>query len=239
MGRSAIADRVAGTYERMLYVLSDGDPIYNASGSIDNFNETCTRVVVDTSNVVVAEFLRFKQPDGRASYEQFAAAFQPMLEAAGGEVTLSVRAEMPIVSEESWDHFVSFTFPSKDAMIRLYQSSAFNEINAMRIAGLDGTLAVLSTPQRPVRLTVELARESMQQKAIHYDRDGDTHYDAASALIKSILSRAHDQRHRDVNDKDPLPRAAEGGPSDLMLHSNGQPMVTVRTAPRLLTADSR
>lgn len=143
----AIADRVAGTYERMLYVLSDGDPIYNASGSIDNYSAMCTRIVVDTSNVVIAEFLRFKQPDGRASYEQFAAAFQPMLEAAGGEVSLSVRAEMPIVSEDFWDHFVSFTFPSKEAMIRLYQSTEFNEINAMRIAGIDGTLAVLSQAQ--------------------------------------------------------------------------------------------
>ena len=96
---------------------------------------------------MISEFLRFKKPDGRASYEQFATAFQPMLEAAGGEVTLSVRAEMPIVSEEYWDHFVSFTFPSKEAVTHLYQSGEFNEINAMRIAGLDATLAVLSTPQ--------------------------------------------------------------------------------------------
>ena len=66
---------------------------------------------------------------------------------SGGEVTLSVRAEMPIVSEEYWDHFVSFTFPSKAAMVKLYQSGKFNEINAKRIAGIDGTLAVLSTPQ--------------------------------------------------------------------------------------------
>ena len=145
--QAAIADRVAGTYERMLYVLSDGDPIYDASGSIDNFNDTCTRIVVDTSNVVIAEFLRFKQPDGRGSYEEFAAAFQPMLEAAGGEVSLSVWAEMPIVSEEYWDHFVSFTFPSKEAMIKLYQSTEFNEINAKRIAGIDATLAVLSKSQ--------------------------------------------------------------------------------------------
>jgi len=123
--QEAIKDRVAGNYERMLYVLSDGEAIYDAAGSIANFHETCTRVAA-----------------GRASYEKFAKAFQPMLEAIGGEVTLSVRAEMPIVSEEYWDHFVSFTFPSKAAMVKLYQSGKFNEINANRIAGLDGTLAV-------------------------------------------------------------------------------------------------
>ena len=32
----AIPDRVAGTYERMLYVLSDGEAIYDATGSIES-----------------------------------------------------------------------------------------------------------------------------------------------------------------------------------------------------------
>ena len=145
--QAAIPDRVAGNYERMLYVLSDGEAIYDATGSITNFHETCTRVAATPDNVVISEFLRFKEDGGRESYEQFAAAFQPMLEAAGGEVTLSVRAEMPIVSEEYWDHFVSFTFPSKEVMTHLYRSGEFNEINANRIAGLDASLAVLSTPQ--------------------------------------------------------------------------------------------
>ena len=144
----AIPDRVAGTYERMLYVLSDGDAIYDATGSIENFHKTCTHVAFDEGNVVVSEFLRFKKPDGRKSYEEFAAAFAPMLKAAGGEVVLSVNAEMPIVSEEYWDHFVSFRFPSREAMERLYQSGEFAEINAKRITGLDGTLAVLSAPQQ-------------------------------------------------------------------------------------------
>jgi uncharacterized protein (DUF1330 family) len=42
---------------------------------------------------------------------------------------------------------VTFVFPSKDVLTHLYQSGEFNEINAMRMAGLDATLAVLSTPQ--------------------------------------------------------------------------------------------
>ncbi|GAB6164658.1 replication-associated recombination protein A [Thermostilla marina] len=49
-------------------------------------------------------------------------------------------------------------------------------------------VAVLSShePGKPVRLTRALARESMQKKALVYDRDGDAHYDTISALIKSI-----------------------------------------------------
>ncbi len=47
-------------------------------------------------------------------------------------------------------------------------------------------IAVLSCSERPVELTRELAAESVQRKAIEYDGTGDSHYDAASALIKSI-----------------------------------------------------
>jgi putative ATPase len=46
-------------------------------------------------------------------------------------------------------------------------------------------IGVLSSPERPLAFTLALARESVQRKAITYDA-GDTHYDCASALIKSI-----------------------------------------------------
>ncbi|MAT69780.1 MAG: AAA family ATPase [Planctomycetaceae bacterium] len=52
------------------------------------------------------------------------------------------------------------------------------------LSALEG--AVLSTSARPIHLTRELAAESVQRKAIQYDGSGDSHYDAASALIKSI-----------------------------------------------------
>jgi putative ATPase len=47
-------------------------------------------------------------------------------------------------------------------------------------------IGVLSSDERPLRFTRELAAESVQRKAIEYDATGDSHYDAASALIKSI-----------------------------------------------------
>lgn len=49
-------------------------------------------------------------------------------------------------------------------------------------------VAVLSAPNRegPLHITLKDAQESIQQKAVRYDRDGDQHYDHASALIKSI-----------------------------------------------------
>jgi len=47
-------------------------------------------------------------------------------------------------------------------------------------------VGVLSCPDRPVEFTRALAAESVQRKAVQYDRDGDSHYDSISALIKSI-----------------------------------------------------
>ncbi len=47
-------------------------------------------------------------------------------------------------------------------------------------------IAVLSSKERPVRITYELARESIQAKTIQFDPTGEQHYDMASALIKSI-----------------------------------------------------
>jgi putative ATPase len=38
----------------------------------------------------------------------------------------------------------------------------------------------------PLRITLDVAEQSMQEKAIVYDGTGDEHYDAASALIKSM-----------------------------------------------------
>ncbi len=47
-------------------------------------------------------------------------------------------------------------------------------------------IGVLSSNRTPVDFTRQLAEESVQRKAIEYDRQGDAHYDSISALIKSI-----------------------------------------------------
>ena len=47
-------------------------------------------------------------------------------------------------------------------------------------------IGVLSSDTRPLEFSRRLAEESVQRKAIEYDATGDAHYDAASALIKSL-----------------------------------------------------
>jgi len=66
-----------------------------------------------------------------------------------------------------------------DTLARMSDGDARQAISALEVA-------VLSSKQSPLELTRQLAAESMQRKAMQYDRDGDAHYDTISALIKSI-----------------------------------------------------
>ncbi|MDH4208306.1 MAG: replication-associated recombination protein A, partial [Anaerolineae bacterium] len=65
-----------------------------------------------------------------------------------------------------------------------------------RVAGGDARvslnaleLAVETTepdPQGVIRVTLEIAEDSIQRRAVLYDKDGDAHYDTISAFIKSL-----------------------------------------------------
>lgn len=73
----------------------------------------------------------------------------------------------------------------EDAMqhlIRVAGGDARNALNALE-------LAVESTPpleDGAIHLTLEVAQESIQRRAVLYDKDGDAHYDTISAFIKSV-----------------------------------------------------
>jgi putative ATPase len=47
-------------------------------------------------------------------------------------------------------------------------------------------IGVLSCPDEPAHFTLEVAQDSIQRKVMNFDPTGDTHYDIASAFIKSM-----------------------------------------------------
>jgi putative ATPase len=71
---------------------------------------------------------------------------------------------------------------ARSFLIRMCEGDARRALNALEIAALTTPPQADST----VRVTLDIAAESIQKKAIVYDRDGDGHYDTASAFIKSI-----------------------------------------------------
>src|SRR5277367_1507342 len=67
-------------------------------------------------------------------------------------------------------------------LAKISDGDARKALNALEIA------ALTTSPEKngEVHLTLEVAEQSIQKKAIVYDGDGDAHYDTISALIKSM-----------------------------------------------------
>jgi len=71
---------------------------------------------------------------------------------------------------------------AREHLIRVAGGDARNALNALE-------LAVESTPpdnKGIIHITLDVAQDSIQRRAVLYDKDGDAHYDTISAFIKSI-----------------------------------------------------
>ena len=69
-----------------------------------------------------------------------------------------------------------------DHLAEIATGDARNALNALE-------LAVESTPPNAdgiIHITLDVAQESIQRRAVLYDKDGDAHYDTVSAFIKSV-----------------------------------------------------
>jgi putative ATPase len=67
-------------------------------------------------------------------------------------------------------------------LIEMASGDVRNALNALE-------LAVESTPPNKkgvIHITLDVAQESIQRRAVLYDKDGDAHYDTISAFIKSV-----------------------------------------------------
>jgi putative ATPase len=73
-------------------------------------------------------------------------------------------------------------------LAKLSDGDARKCLNALEI----GVLTTLPDSHGVIRFTLAVAEESIQQKAVVYDRVGDAHYDTISAFIKSM--RASDEK---------------------------------------------
>jgi putative ATPase len=80
------------------------------------------------------------------------------------------------------DRTIEISLEATDHLANMANGDARNILNALE-------LAVESTPPNPngvIVIDLEIAQESIQKRAVLYDKDGDSHYDTISAFIKSI-----------------------------------------------------
>jgi putative ATPase len=77
---------------------------------------------------------------------------------------------------------IIFDNDARNHLIEVASGDARNALNALE-------LAVESTSpdvDGSIHITVDVAQESIQRRAVLYDKDGDAHYDTISAFIKSV-----------------------------------------------------
>jgi putative ATPase len=80
------------------------------------------------------------------------------------------------------DRTIEISVEATDHLANMANGDARNILNALE-------LAVESTPPNAegvIVINLEIAQESIQKRAVLYDKDGDSHYDTISAFIKSI-----------------------------------------------------
>ncbi|MBF7095787.1 replication-associated recombination protein A [Alkalibacter mobilis] len=98
-------------------------------------------------------------------------AVKMILKRALADETKGLGGYKAVIDEKALDHFSQVS-----------NGDARNALNALE-------LAVLTTEESNdgiVHIDLETAQECIQKRAIQYDKDGDNHYDNASAFIKSI-----------------------------------------------------
>ena len=138
----AIPYRSAGTSRRTLYVLSDGDTLFKDTHSIAEMDANRKPLPVNAGDVYVIDVVRFAGEQGREQFRHWANTVQPLLRDAGATPLLSLQPEVPVLSEEHWDHCILTHFPSLDAVTTLYGSAAWQQSLAARQAALENSVTV-------------------------------------------------------------------------------------------------
>jgi len=81
---------------------------------------------------------------------------------------------------------VEFEDGALEHLVKVADGDARSLLNALELAVETSAEPWPPAPGAVVRVSMDAAEESIQRRAVLYDRDGDYHYDAASAFIKSV-----------------------------------------------------
>ena len=81
---------------------------------------------------------------------------------------------------------VSFEEGALEHLIETANGDARSLLNAVELAVETSAESFPPQPDTPITVSMEAAEESIQKKALLYDKEGDYHYDTISAFIKSI-----------------------------------------------------
>jgi uncharacterized protein (DUF1330 family) len=94
----------------------------------------------DGGPVVMLNLLRFKPDGGRESYNKYARAIVPFLQAVGGEVVfLGDSGGVPLVGD-GWDAVLLVRYPSRAAFSQMVADPEYQAITHLRTEALDAAV---------------------------------------------------------------------------------------------------
>ena len=104
------------------------------------------------------------------------------------DADLATIAAMTIADKErGYGHYsVSFEEGALAHLVHTADGDARSLLNALELAIETSVEAWPPEPGAPIEVSLDTAEESIQKRVVLYDKDGDYHYDAISAFIKSL-----------------------------------------------------
>ena len=138
--QAGLPHRTAGLKRTVLYAFTQGKgalapPLEVVTGDADD-------------EIFVFNLLRFKPDGGREEYQKYGQAVVPMIRELGGSPALVLEAQLPLVSEETWEDLYLVRYPSLQSVRDMTAGKAWQKANEDRQRGLDLTWAF---PTRQLR----------------------------------------------------------------------------------------
>lgn len=100
--------------------------------------------------VVMLNLLRFNEDPGRASYEAYARAIVPFLDARGAEVLyLGDCSTSLVAAQDAWDAVLLVRYPTRAAFSDMVADPEYQRITPLRTAALDAAVLQATIPWQP------------------------------------------------------------------------------------------
>lgn len=134
--REGLPHRRAGLERTILYAFErapDGPPVEAVKPRSDE-------------EIFVLNLLRFEPEGGRDEYQKYGDVVLPMILERGGGPALILDAQLPLVSEETWEDLYLVRYPDLGSLQEMVATEAWQTANQDRMRGLDLTWAF---PTRP------------------------------------------------------------------------------------------
>ena len=91
--------------------------------------------------IFVCNLLRFRPDGGREEYQRYGQVVAPMIRELGGRPALVLEAQLPLVSDETWEDLYLVRYPSLESLREMVAGRKWQKANEDRQRGLDLTWA--------------------------------------------------------------------------------------------------